>query len=95
MNSKELLNKGLKFLKANGIQSPALDSEIIAADLLNISREQLLINDPIKLSKDLVESFNKKLLRRARREPVAYIIKKKSFWKYDFCDQNTLVQARN
>ena len=84
MNSKELLNKGLKFLKANGIQSPALDSEIIAADLLNISREQLLINDPIKLSKDLVESFNKKLLRRARREPVAYIIKKKSFWKYDF-----------
>ena len=39
MNSKELLNKGLKFLKANGIQSPALDSEIIAADLLNISRE--------------------------------------------------------
>ena len=68
MNSKELLNKGLKFLKANGIQSPALDSEIIAADLLNISREQLLINDPIKLSKDLVESFNKKLLRRARRE---------------------------
>ena len=92
MTSKELLNKGLKFLKANGIQSPALDSEIIAADLLNISREQLLINDPIKLSKDLVESFNKKLLRRARREPVAYIIKKKSFWKYDFfVDQNTLV----
>ena len=35
MNSK-FINKGLKFLKANGIQSPALDSEIIAADLLNI-----------------------------------------------------------
>ena len=84
MNYLNTLNYGNKILKSNEINSHRLDTELLLANVLNKSREELLTNldenmDPNKLIK-----FIKLLKRRKRKEPIAYIFSRKEFWKYDF-----------
>jgi release factor glutamine methyltransferase len=92
MNILELLNLGSKTLKQNKIETHQLDSELVLSSLLKKQRENLLINLNRKVSKNTIDNFEKLIIRRANREPLAYILKKKEFWSEDFfVDQNTLI----
>jgi release factor glutamine methyltransferase len=52
----------------------------------------LLINLNEKVSKNTINSFEKLILRRGNREPLAYILNSKEFWsKNFFVDRNTLI----
>ncbi len=84
MNTLKALNLGSKFLKKNNIETFNLDSELLLADVLNFSREKLLINLNYKIKKKKFDKFKKSLLRRKNNEPIAYILKKKEFWKHTF-----------
>ena len=92
MNISELLNLGSKRLKQNKIETHQLDSELVLSSLLKKQRENLLINLNKKVSKNTIDNFEKLIIRRANREPLAYILKKKEFWSKDFfVDRNTLI----
>ena len=84
MNYLDALNNGNKILKANRIKNYSLDTELFLANVLNTTREKILIS----LKKNLkIKSYNryKKLVyRRKKNEPTAYILKNKEFWKYKF-----------
>ena len=92
MNTLELLNSGSKTLKKNKIETHQLDSELVLSNLLKKQRENLLINLNEKVSKNIIDNFKSLIARRAHREPLAYILKKKEFWSKDFfVDRNTLI----
>ena len=92
MNVSELLNLGSKALKFNKIKTHQLDSELVLSNLLNKQRENLIINSDQKVSKNTISSFKKLIDRRAKKEPLAYILKSKEFWSKDFfVNSNTLI----
>ena len=73
-----------KILKSSNIKSFILDSELLLSNVLNSTREKLLINLDNKIKKKKFEEFKKLVLRRKNKEPIAYILKTKEFWKYNF-----------
>ena len=84
MNYLNTLNYGNKMLRNNNISSYQLDSELLLAKVLNKTREEILINLKYKLEDKQLKKFKKLLIRRKRNEPLAYIFRKKEFWKYNF-----------
>ena len=84
MNILKALNNGYDLLKSSNINSYKIDTELLLSDSLNISREKLIINFKNKISIGSYRNFLFKLNRRKKKEPVAYIIKKKEFWKNSF-----------
>jgi len=92
MNYNTVLNEASKILKVYSIKSPKLDSEIILANVLKLSREQLLLNLNEKISSKDFKLFKKSIKRRKKKEPVAYIIGHKEFWKEKFkVNSNVLI----
>ena len=92
MNLIEALNYGYKILKSNNINSYKIDTEILLSDSLNISKEKLILNLKEKINNKNYNNFLSKLNRRKLKEPIAYIIKKKEFWKNEFyLDKNVLI----
>ena len=88
----ELLNKGSKKLKSKKINSYLLDSEVFLSKILNKTREEILVSESIKVSKNDVLNFNKMIDKRQFNEPVAYILKEKEFWnKKFFVNSSTLI----
>ena len=51
---------------------------------LNLPREKVLTNLDAKIKKSIFNSFKKLLHRREKKEPIAYIINNKEFWKNNF-----------
>tara|TARA_B100001248_G_scaffold247118_1_gene218309 strand:- start:1098 stop:1943 length:846 start_codon:yes stop_codon:yes gene_type:complete len=84
MNYLEALNYGNKILKSRKIINYNLDSQILLSKVLNLSRERLLINLSNNLETANFNKFKKLVLRRKKKEPIAYIFKNKEFWKYNF-----------
>ena len=92
MNLSETLIYGNKFLKINNIKTFSLDSELLLSKVLDIRREDLLINLHKRIEKKKFKKYKKLLNKRKNREPIAYILKKKEFWKLDFyVDQSVLI----
>ena len=92
MNISSLLASGSRILKSNSIKTHVLDSELILSDILKSQREKLIINSDHIISEKIINNFNKLILRRSKKEPIAYILKKREFWSKDFfVNQNTLI----
>ena len=92
MNLIQALNYGYNILKSNNINSYKIDTEILLSDSLNISKEKLILNLKEKINNKNYNNFLYKLNRRKLKEPIAYIIKKKEFWKNEFyLDKNVLI----
>ena len=92
MNTLELINLGSNILKLKKIDSYKLDSEILLSNVLQKSREKLIINLNEKVDSDQIIMFNKLIYRRSLNEPIAYITKQKEFWSKKFkVSRNTLI----
>ena len=92
MNTLELINLGSNILKAKKIASYKLDSEILLSNVLQKSREKLIINLNKKVDSGQIIKFNKLIHRRSLNEPIAYITKQKEFWSKKFkVSRNTLI----
>ena len=62
------------------------------SNILNLSREKLLINLDKSLNKENYYAYKKLLRRRKENEPMAHILKIKEFWKYKFSvNENVLI----
>ena len=84
MNLEKVINQASNILKKNNINSHELDAQIILSDILGVTKEFLLINDNLVLSKSIKNKYNFAIKRRAKKEPVAYILGKKEFWSQNF-----------
>jgi len=92
MNISNLLANGSRILKSNSIKTNVLDSELILSDILKLQKEKLIINSDHTVSEKVINNFNKLILRRTKKEPIAYILNKREFWSKDFfVNQNTLI----
>ncbi len=73
-----------KYFTQYGINTPRLDAELLLAHTLKTERTQLYVRFDQPLQKYELADFKKLILRRIKREPVAYILGKKEFWSLDF-----------
>ena len=88
----EVLNIGYYTLKSSKIKSYKIDAELLLSDSLNICKEELILNLRRNIKTQDYKNFLCKLERRKVREPIAYILKKKEFWKNEFyVDKNVLI----
>ncbi len=84
MNYLQAINYSNNLLKTNNQNYSNLDSELMLAKVLNLSRERILINLNKKIYKEEFKRFSVLLKRRMNNEPIAYILNEKNFWKYKF-----------
>ena len=92
MKVLEAIKAGSKLLKEKNISTYILDSELLLSKSLNKSREEILINLEQNINKKALKDFNKYLLRRSKKEPIAYLLGEKEFWsKKFFVNKDTLI----
>ena len=88
------MNQGTNFLKTGNIVKPEFDCELLLSRALNKKREEILINLRNKINKKQLDKFNFYLSRRKKREPVAYILGFKYFWKFKFFVNKSVLVPR-
>tara|TARA_X000000368_G_scaffold416834_1_gene411661 strand:+ start:178 stop:1020 length:843 start_codon:yes stop_codon:yes gene_type:complete len=92
MNFETAIHKASVELKKNDIKSHLLDSEILMSKAINKDREFVILNLDRDLRKNNYLYFKKLVDQRSKGKPIAYLIGKKSFWKYEFdINENVLI----
>ncbi len=92
MNSIELIRIGTKILQKASKFNAELDSELILSNILNTTREKLIIHPKKNINKDLENKFKFDIEERKLKKPIAYILGYKEFWKQKFItDPNVLI----
>ena len=92
MKALEVIKKGTKLLREKNIPTYILDTELILSKSLNKSREEILINLEQNINKKNFTDFNEYLIRRSKKEPIAYLLEEKEFWsKKFFVNKDTLI----
>jgi release factor glutamine methyltransferase len=76
----KLLQWTTTYFKAQGIESPRMDAELLLAFALGLERIDLYLRHDQPLNQEELNRFRKLVKRRKAHEPVAYIIGKKEFW---------------
>ncbi len=90
----EIIKKGSNYLKQNKNKNPYLDTELILSKVINKEREQILLNINDKLKNKDIAKFKKYLFRRYEKEPMAYILGYKHFWKSKFLINKSVLIPR-
>ena len=78
------IKQASQILKSHNIISHELDAEIILCDIMGVTKEFLITNNHINISKNIIKKYNFAINRRINNEPVAYITGKKEFWSKNF-----------
>tara|TARA_Y100000996_G_C22504863_1_gene635936 strand:+ start:315 stop:1157 length:843 start_codon:yes stop_codon:yes gene_type:complete len=94
MNIKDTINFGAKILIESKIINPYLDTEVLLSKVIKKDKKYILLNLKEKLKKTDLDNFYNLIQRRSKREPVAYLLKKKEFWKYEFYVNNDVLIPR-
>jgi release factor glutamine methyltransferase len=72
------------YLKERGIEEARLDAQLLLSDVLKLDRVGLYLNYDRPLDGPELGVFREMVKRRARREPVQYILGKTEFWSLFF-----------
>ncbi len=92
MNIKQALEYGINLLKENDINEPIIKTRIILANILNKSKEYLLIHENEELSNNLTKLFKNNVKKICNGVPVQYITNKQEFMGLEFyVDENVLI----
>ena len=78
------INKGCEKLKKSKTNSAMLDSELLLSKVINKSREFIILNSKQKINEKDYNHFQELINQRSKGKPIAYLIGKKPFWKYEF-----------
>ena len=80
----QTIKKASQILKNHNVHTYELDAQIILSDIMGVTREFLITNDYLTISKRIKKKYDNAIKRRIKKEPVAYIIGKKEFWSQNF-----------
>ena len=94
MNIQSALKKGQSILIDNNIPSAKLDSEILMSQAIKKNKEFIILNLNKEIKKKDLDYFDNLIQKRAKSKPIAQIIKKKDFWKYEFIVNNNVLIPR-
>ena len=92
MKIESAIKQANNILKKNYIKSSLLDSELLISKAINKNREYIILNLDKELKNEYLKAFNDLITKRSLGQPIAYLIGKKDFWKYEFCvSKETLI----
>ncbi len=94
MDIQSALKKGQSILIDNNILSAKLDSEILMSQAIKKNKEFIILNLNKEIKKKDLDYFDNLIQERAKSKPIAQIIKKKDFWKYEFIVNNNVLIPR-
>ena len=94
MDIQSALKKGQSILIDNNIISAKLDSEILMSQAIRKNKKFIILNLHKEIKKRDLDYFDNLIQERAKSKPIAQIIKKKDFWKYEFIVNNTVLIPR-
>ena len=94
MDIQSALKKGQSILIDNNIISAKLDSEILMSQAIRKNKKFIILNLHKEIKKRDLDYFDNLIQERAKSKPVAQIIKKKDFWKYEFIVNNNVLIPR-
>lgn len=80
----DILNRSVEYLSKKGIENSRLNAERLLGSTLNMDRVNLYLNFDRPLSEVEIDQFKKKLRRRARKEPLQYILGETEFMSLPF-----------
>jgi release factor glutamine methyltransferase len=80
----EAINNAAQKLSENGVSNARLDAELLLSHVLNKNRAWLITHIHDALEGKNLQFFEGAVDRRARREPLQYIIGKQEFWGLEF-----------
>jgi release factor glutamine methyltransferase len=75
----EILRRSTAYLREKGSASPRLDADLLLAHALGVERLQLYTDSERPLNPDELARARELMGRRARREPVAYLLGERAF----------------
>jgi len=88
---KKLLEDAQNQLKYQGITSYNLDSKILLAHILKITREDFYKYDNLEINQQQIEQYKHLIEERKNHKPIAKILHKKEFYSLEFLtDLSTL-----
>ncbi len=94
MDIQSALKKGQSILIDNNIISAKLDSEILMSQAIRKNKKFIILNLRKEIKKRDLDYFDNSIQERAKGKPIAQIIKKKDFWKYEFIVNNNVLIPR-
>ena len=84
MTIREALLHATAALKAASVPDPRMDSELMLAHVLRLSRMEMLLHSGNNLSKEQEQRFSSLLLSRTQRKPLQYLLGTQVFYGLDF-----------
>jgi release factor glutamine methyltransferase len=91
-NVYSLLKRAGTFLKSKGFSGPESDAEVLLSFVLQTKRSKLPLMRSQKLTDIQVSQYEECILRRSKREPVAYITGFAGFMDFEFkVNKNVLI----
>ena len=81
---EEVFLSGIQKLNAAQVENPNLDAKIIFKHILSVDNEQFELCKKNEISNKVTKSYFELIDRRIKREPIAYITNKQSFWNDEF-----------
>lgn len=92
-SARDALDGAITAIAAAGCETPRLDAELLLAHVLSVGREQLISDPQLTVRGDAVRAFQDAVQRRAvEREPVAYIVGRRSFRRLELAvDRRALI----
>ena len=94
MNIKKAVDEACLILKKSNIKNPKLDTEILMSEVFQEDRKFIILNLEKKIEKESFNQYFNLIKQRSFGKPVAYLIKKKYFWKHEFEISNDVLIPR-
>ncbi len=92
MTVGETLREGAARLRRTGCATPLLDAGLLLAEVMEISREELLAAYPDTVAPAQYKAFEARIAMRCRGVPVAYLLGRKEFYGLEFAvDSGVLI----
>jgi len=94
MKARFLLQQAIKSLSEAKVDAPRTDAELMLMHVWHISQTSLFIQMNDEVPEDIAVRFQQLLERRLKREPLAYILGAKAFWKHEFMVSSDVLVPR-
>lgn len=84
MRLREVLQFGEMELRAAGVPEASLDARLLLQHCTGKGRTEIFLESEAEVDQEIQQNYQLLLLRRKKREPIAYILGEQEFWSLPF-----------